>query len=227
MDAVDFCYKIMLEATGKNLQQGFFNPDSFNICFNQAQRSYSAYLLGNFQTYTPGRPISKVELGQNSVVRTRLIPTIYGYNLNIDTSGFAPYPGDYLQTDAMWSIYGFKRIRQAPQEKLYSIYNSKIDPIATNPIYEIIDRGFMFYPTMPEQYNKARLSYVRNPPDVVWGFTTDANGIEVYSAPHSTQPIWDEASLLEIIVRALAILGVKLQLGVVSQYAEQIKQGGQ
>ena len=210
MDAVDYCYNIVLYAAGKNLQQGYVSPDDFNLIFNQGQRSYSSFLLGSFQTYTPGRPVAKVELGQNSVVRQRLIPTIYGYNLNIDSSGFSPYPGDFLQVDAMWSIYGFKRIRLSPQEKLYSMYNSKIDPIATNPIYEIIDTGIMFYPSTPLDYSQARLSYVRNPPDVVWGYTDDPiTGLPVYSRARSTQPIWDEASLLEIIVRALALIGVK------------------
>lgn len=224
MDAVDFCYKVVLYAAGKNLQMGYVSPSDFNLIFNQGQRSYSSFLLGSFQTYAPGRPVSKVELGQNSVVRTRLAPTIYGYNLHIDSTGFSPYPGDYLQTDAMWSIYGFQRIRLAPQEKFYSIYNSKIDPIASNPIYLIEDVNFRFY---PQSLGMARLSYVRNPPDVVWGYVDDVNGNPVYSAARSTQPVWDEASLLEILVRALAIIGVNLQLGILSQYSQIIKEQGQ
>lgn len=224
---VDTVYRIWLYAIDKNKQQGYGSPQDFNDTINIAQKSYSSYLLGNFQTYIPGRPISKVELGQNSVVRTRLAPTIYGYNLQIDANGFSPYPGDYLQTDAMWSIYGYKRVRLAEQHKFSSIYNSKIDPIATNPIYQMQDIGFQFFPTNPLGFNQARMSYVRNPPDMIWGYTDDANGLPVYSAARSTQPIWDDASLLEIIVRALALVGMNLQLGVVSQYAEQIKQGGQ
>jgi hypothetical protein len=224
MYTVDEVYRIVLYATAKNKSQGYVSPDDFNLIINQGQRSYSSYLLGSFQSYTPGRPISKVELGQNSVVRQRLSPTIYGYNLHIDGTGFAPYPGDFLQVDAMWSIYGFNRIRYAPQEKFYSIYGSKIDPIATNPIYLIEDINFRFY---PQSLGNARLSYVRNPPDMVWGYVDDSNGLPLYSAARSTQPVWDDASMLEIIVRALALIGVNLQLGVVTQYAEIIKTQGQ
>lgn len=224
MDAVDYCYKIMLFATSKNLQQGYLSPSDFNLTFNQGQKSYSAYLLGSFQTYTPGRPISKVELGQNSVVRQRLTPTIYGFNLNIDGTGFAPYPGDYLQTDAMWSIYGYQRIRFIQQNYLQSVYNSTVDPVSTNPIYLIEDVGFRFY---PQSLGASRLNYARTPPDAIWGYDEDINGIPVYNALKSTQPIWDSASLLEIIVRALAIIGVNLQLSVVSQYADVIKTQGQ
>lgn len=226
MDKVDFCYKIILLAVAKNLQQGYVSPDDFNNAINFGQRGYSSYLLGSFQTYTPGRPISKVELGQNSIIRQRLAPTIYGYNLHIDSNGFAPYPGDYLQTDAMWGIYGAKRIRFADQHNFSSIYGSVIDPIATNPIYTIEDSGQMFYPTQPYGFNMARLHYVRTPPDMVWGYIDDANGIPEYSAARSTQPVWDEAALLEIIVRALALLGVSLQLNAVVQYAEIIKTQG-
>jgi hypothetical protein len=219
---VNDVYKLILYATSKNLQSGYVSPSDFNNVINIAQKSYSSYLLGNFQTYTPGRPISKVELGQNSVVRQRLSPTIYGYNLHIDVSGFAPYPGDYLQTDAMWSIYGYQRIRYVQQNYLQSVYNSTIDPYQTNPFYLIEDVGFRFY---PQSIGMSRLNYVRNPPDMVWGYTDDANGLPVYSSAKSTQPIWDDASILEIIVRSLAIIGVNLQLGVVQQYAQEIKDG--
>lgn len=222
MDVND-CYVIMLYACAKNASQGYLSPSDFNTAFNHAQKSYSAYLLGNFQTYTPGRPIAKVELGQNSVVRQRLSPTIYGYNLHIDSTGFSPYPGDYLQTDAMWSIYGFQRIRYIQQNYLQSVYNSTIDPYQTNPIYLVEDLGFRFY---PQSLGSSRLNYVRNPPDVVWGYTEDLNGLPVYSAARSTQPLWDDAGLFEIIIRALALVGVNLQLGVVIQYAEVIKKEG-
>ena len=143
---VDQAYSIMKYALAKNISQGYFSPVDFGIAFNSAQKSYTAYLLGNFQTYNPGRPISKTELGQNAVVRQRLSPVIYGYILDVDTTGFSPYPGDYIQSDAMWSLYGFQRIRLVEQDQLYSVYNSVIDPIASNPIHLIEDVGFRFYP---------------------------------------------------------------------------------
>lgn len=206
-------------------QGGGLSPEEFNRNINIGQRSYIAFLLGNFQTYTPGRPIAKVELGQNSVVRERLTPSIYQYNLNVDPSGFCPFPGDYLQTDAMWSIYGYQRIRFTDQERWYSTYNSDIDPIATNPIYMLKDiLGFQFG---PEDIGQAKLSYVRNPPNMIWAFTLDGNGREVYDAANSAQPIWGELQILEVIVRALRLVGVNLQADQVSQYSNEIKNFGQ
>lgn len=220
---VNETYELMQYIIAKN-QQGYLSPDEFILTINQAQRSYQSYLLGSLQTYIPGRPVAKVELGQNSVVRQRLSPSIYNYNLSVDGTGFSPYPGDYLQADAMWSIYGNNRIRYVQQDALYSFYNSVIDPVTTNPIYLIEDVGFRFYPVTTAT---AKLSYVRNAPDMVWGYTDDANGNPVYNPLSSTQPIWDDASMLEIIARALRMVGVNLQSAVVSQYAEEIKNQGQ
>ena len=42
-------YKIVLYAVSKNLQQGYVSPEDFNNSINIAQKSYVAYLLGNFQ----------------------------------------------------------------------------------------------------------------------------------------------------------------------------------
>ena len=221
---VDDVYQIVQYACGKNLQQGYISPADFNLTINQAQKSYASYLLGNFQQYQPGRPQARVEFGQNTVIRQRLTPIIYGYNLTIDATGFSPYPGDYLQQDAMWSFYGYNRIREVQQQYFYSIYNSVIDPVTSWPVYMLEYDGFRFF---PNNTNQAKLSYVRNPPDMIWGYTLNVNGIPVYNPASSTQPVWDDASILEIIVRALRIIGVNLQYNDVNAYANEIKQVGQ
>jgi hypothetical protein len=60
-----------------------------------------------------------------------------------------------------------------------------------------------------------------------WGYTLNVNGIPVYSAGSSVQPVWDDATILEIIVRALRLVGVNLQYNDVSAYANQIQVQGQ
>lgn len=220
---VNEIYQLIQYISNKN-QQGYITPSQFNTVINQAQKSYTSYLLGSFQQYTPGRPVARVELGQNSVLRQRLSPIIYGYVLSVNSTGFSPYPGDYLQADAIRSIYSFERVRFVQQDSLYSYYNSAIDPIATNPIYLLEDIGFRFYPTT---ISSTYLSYVRNPPDMIWGYSYDSNNRPVYNASVSTQPVWDVASILDIVSRALAMIGVNLQAGTISQYAQEIKVNGQ
>ena len=85
-------YEIVLYVNAKNQGQGYISPADFNLFINQSQNQYQSFLLGSLQSYRPGRPMPTVEFGENSVVRERLTPTIYGYNLNIDTTGFSPYP---------------------------------------------------------------------------------------------------------------------------------------
>ena len=217
-------YQLVLYATAKNASQGYVSPADFNLTINQAQKSYVSYLLGSFQTYSPGHSVARVEFGQNTIVRTRLAPIIYWNTLTVDINGYAPYPGDYLQSDAMFTYSGYNRIRAVQQDSLYSYYNSVIDPVSSNPIYILETEGFRFF---PPNLGAAKLSYVTNPPNMVWGYTLDGNGIPVYSSGTSVQPVWDDASILEIIVRALSIIGVNLQLNALEQYSMVIKNQGQ
>lgn len=221
---IDEIYQLVLYSTAKNLQQGYVSPDDFNLTINQAQKSYVSYLLGSFQQYMPGRPIARVEFGQNTIIRTRLAPIIYWYILTVDPDGYVDYPNDYLQTDAMFTEDGYQRIRAVQQDSLYSFYNSAIDPVATNPIYILEETGFHFF---PEDIGTAKLSYVANPSNMLWNYTLNGNGIPVYNSGTSIQPVWDDASILEIIVRALALIGVNLQLNTVEQYSMAIKNQGQ
>jgi hypothetical protein len=220
---VDEMYSLMKFISNKN-QQGYLPPEKFHLVANQGQRSYTSWLLGSFQSYQPGRPMATVELGDNSVVRQRLSPVIYGYTLNVDSGGKSPYPGDFIQVDAMWSFYNINRIRFTEQSRLFSFYNSVIDPIVTNPIYLIEDTGFQFY---PETISQAKLSYVRDAPDIIWGYTLDVNGRPVYNAATSQQPVWDTAAIFDIIVRALELVGISLQQQQVIAYSQEIKKAGQ
>lgn len=226
-------YKIVLYAVSKNLQMGYVSPEDFNNSINIAQKGYVSYLLGNFQQYQPGRPVARVEFGQNAVLRQRLTPIIYQTWLSIDSTGYSPYPsaasqlpsgGAYMQTDAMWSAYGYERIREVQQHYFYSIYNSVIDPIDSWPVYMIQNNGFQF---APFGLGSARISYIIEPPDMVWGYTLDGNGVPVYSAANSVQPVWDDVSIMEIIARALRLIGVNLQYNDVAAYANQIQFQGQ
>lgn len=222
MANVNTVYELMLFVINKN-QNGYFAPEDFDRTINQAQVDYITYLLGVFQQYTPGRPIAKVELGNNQTVRQRLTPVIYEYNLTVDGNGSSPYPGDYLQTDAMWTMAGFNRIRFVQQDSLFSYYNSTIDPIQTNPIYLLQDAGLKFYPS---DLGSAKLSYIRTPPAIHWGYTLDVNDRPVYDPTTSADPIWNDTSIWEIVARALKMVGVDLQAADVSRYADEIKQLG-
>ncbi len=219
------CYVLMEKICAKNRQQGYLTQDEFNIYINAAQRSYLDYLLGQYQKYAPFRPIAVVEFGQTKRLRQSLAPLIYGTVLSINNvTGVSPFPSDLEETDNMWSVYGNYNIRFTQQPRLDSFYHSTIDPIEANPVFLIKHEGFQFY---PEDIGLARLSYVRTPPAIIWGSQPDFNGIPQYDPATSQDPVWSDTDILNIIVRALAMVGVSMQFGAVVQFANQIKEGGQ
>ena len=219
------CYVLMEKICAKNRQQGYLTQDEFNIYINAAQRSYLDYLLGQYQKYAPYRPIAVVEFGQTKRLRQSLAPLIYGTVLSINNvTGISSFPSDLEETDNMWSVYGNYNIRFAQQPRLDSFYHSTIDPIEENPVFLIKHEGFQFY---PEDLGLARLSYVRTPPSIIWGSQPDFNGIPQYDPLTSQDPVWSDTDILNIIVRALDMVGVSMQFGAVVQYANKIKEGGQ
>ena len=236
---VNDMYRICQFAINK-AQNGYLTPSEFNLIINQAQISYQDYLLGEFQQYQYGRPQARVSYSQNENIRQRLTPLIYQATLSPNvTTGIAPYPENFLQVDAMWEADGLHRIRFVPQDSLYSYYNSEIDPIATNPIYLLQKDQFQFYPkNISSLSGHPIVSYVRSAPDIVWAYTT-VSGRAVYAPPGQTQPpaqtpvtgsvnpVWYDVDILEIITRALKLIGLNLQIGQVEQYANQVTQTGQ
>jgi hypothetical protein len=218
---VNDMYRICQFAVNK-AQNGYLTPSEFNLIINQAQVSYQDYLLGEFQQYQYGRPQARINYSQNENIRQRLSPLIAETTLSINGSGEAAYPADYVQADAV-RTGAFKRVRYVQQDSLYSYYNSQIDPIATNPIYLLEPTGFQFYPVT---LGNAILTYVKDAPTIVWAYTT-VSGRPVYDSGSSVQPVWDNVDLLEIIARALKLIGLNLQDGQVQQYANQVTQQGQ
>ena len=227
---VNDMYRICQFAVNK-AQNGYLTPSEFNLTINQAQVSYQDYLLGEFQQYQYGRPQARVNYSQNENIRQRLSPLIAETTLSINTTtGEAPYPNDYVQADAIRTTT-FDRVRYVQQDSLYSYYNSTIDPVATNPIYLLEPTNFQFYPKTlgmsgTSGNGSAVLTYVKDAPQIVWAYTL-VSGRPVYDSASSVQPVWDNVDLLEIIARALKLVGVNLQAGQVEQYANQVTQQGQ
>jgi hypothetical protein len=231
---VDFAYSITQFICNKNQNGGNISPDEFNAVITQAQLGLFNYLLGQFQDYSVGRPGARVEFGVNMVVRQRLAPFIGPrVLLTVDDTGFVSYPADYQQWDAFFQINLIHRLRPVQQNKLYSFIKSFIDPIATNPVVTIEDKGFRVYPNPTDTgtsipNSQFQLSYVSTPPAIVWRYTPDSiTGLPVYNPSTSVDPKWYDVDMMEVISRALAMIGINLQSQEVSQYAGMITKGGQ
>lgn len=221
---VDIMFQITLYALAKNLGQGNLNPGDFNNLATMSQYEYAVWLLGDFTQYQPGRPQARVQFGMNEQVRQRLTPFIAPVTpLVIDVTGFVAYPGDYLHGDAMYDA-NMNAVRYVPQHKWSAFKNSRIDPVATNPIFKIEKTGFRF---LPIALGAANLSYVAKMPAIVWNSAPDANGVPVYAPVGSVDPAWSELDMSEIIARVLRKCGVSLSNQEVNQYAQEVKMQGQ
>ena len=219
---VNDMYQICQFAINK-AQNGYLTPSEFNLTINQAQVSYQDYLLGEFQQYQPGRSQARINYSQNENIRQRITPLLATASLAVNAgTGAVVYPGDYLQADSLLTST-LQRVRYTQQDSLYSYYNSTIDPVATNPIYMITSTGFQFYPIT---IGTVTLNYIKEAPSIVWAYTT-VSGRPVYDSASSVQPVWADVDLLEIIARALKIIGLNLQDGQLQQYANQVTQQGQ
>lgn len=219
---VNEVYKLIQFIINKN-QNGYLTPDEFNQVINQAQVSYMDYLVGQFQQYQAGRPIPTVQFGNNETTRQRVTPFLYSATLTVDGGGFSSYPSDYLLTDTMWTSSKDK-IKFVQQDYLSNYLNSRITPVDTNPIYLIEREGFRFY---PNTIGSAIVNYIKSPRTIVFGYTLDGDGLPVYNSATSVDPEWQELDLLEIISRALRMIGVNLQSGAITQYANEITKTGQ
>lgn len=216
-------YKIIQYAANKN-QNGYISPDNYNLIINQGQRDYMKWLIGEAQTYMPGRPVSKVELGNDQRILRSLAPFIsLPATIAINGSGVALWPSGMEEVIAMYTN-SMDRIRYVQQDSLWSYLQSEIDPVETNPIYLISLNAFQFYPI---NLGTARISFISTPSPIVWAYTTDSNGRPIYDAGSSVAPAWQDTDMMEVIVRALRLVGVNLQVGDVSMYAKEIKELGQ
>lgn len=227
--SVDTLYQL-IQYISNNFQRGNVSPKRFNLIIQQANTSFLDYLLGQLQQYSYGSPASRVQFGVNETARQRLTPCIDPIvTLSIDNTGLAPYPDKFEQVDAMYDG-NLNRIRFVPQHKLPSYRTDQIDPIATNPIYVLESGGFRFYPNMTDDdlpSSTAKLSFVHTPPVIFWNSTPDGQGRPVYTPTGSTDPIWYDVDCLEIVSRALKMVGINLSAPEVSQYADNILKVGQ
>jgi hypothetical protein len=219
---VNTVYSLINYITNK-VQSGYISPDEFNLIINQSQFSYLSTFIRQFQQYQHGRPIPKYQFGNNEITRQSITPFITNITLTIDGQGIVAYPNDYIVTDTILTI-GDGVVKYVQQNQLSAFLKSKIDKIEDNPIYVIENNRFKFY---PNNIGSVKLSYIKKPNDIIWGYTINVDGIPVYDINTSEDPEWDDLDMLEIISRALRMVGVNLQSNAVSQYANEITKTGQ
>lgn len=163
---IDENFRLVNYIVGKN-QNGNVTPDNFNLLIKSSNEEYKSFLIGQVEQFQYNSPKSRVDLGNNEKVLSKLSPFIPSpVSLTIDGSGIAPYPDDYDERVALYTST-MQKIRWASQERLAAYLTDPIDPVADNPIYLLETANFQFYPVT---LATAKLSYIQHGATPYWGY---------------------------------------------------------
>lgn len=207
--SVDYNYQFALKLIKKN-QSGGLASKEFEYHWNDAQGSYQDDLLGRFQMRSNGKTGTNTGLIEDETILQKLAAFTKPINLTI-TSGNADKPSDFVYRLAL-RINGVDAYK-INQGQIANVNASVIDPpsTTTNTYYFVEYEGYYYFlpRTLPtEDITTAQLDYIITPPNVIWGYTFDTNGRQVYNPGTSVQPLWDSNSCREITKRMLTNLGV-------------------
>ena len=206
--SVDYLYKFYLKLTRYN-QSAKTASTEFAVHWNDASGSYMDDMLGRFQARNNGKTGNNTGLIQDETIMQKLSPFIQTAAVTI-TTGTGTKPADFIYRLA-FRINGVDCYK-INHNKISEVNKSIIDPpsISGNMFY--FTEGVTGYKILPATYTgSSELNYISTPVDVVWGFTYDGNGRQVYDVTSSVQPLWDSNSCREITKRMLTNIGVSLK----------------
>ena len=215
---VDQCYSILRFIVRKN-QLGSLSPSDFQYAFNTAQRNYYDLLVGRIEQYRYDKPTPRIGLSMTDNVVSRLMPFQKSTSSSLIGGLFAK-PNDFNKLLAMYTA-GNYRVYRVEENTFAERIQDSIDPVnEANAFYVEEAADFRVYPS--SYVGIITLKYLFSPTDVVWNYTTDGSGRPVYSLSGSTQPLWKDNDIDEILARAAKIVGVSLKEPILTQFGEQV-----
>lgn len=211
---IDTVYQLVLYIANKE-QRGDINPAKFNILARTAQLQFLSKRVGNIQIMTD-RGVPQVGYESTWRIHEDLRPFVYGpVQIPINNQGYFNYPYGYIWPDAIHKN-DFRQITRITSDQYPFIKHSQIKPptpeypvcILRNP-YGFID---------PYSIGSFQMSYLKMPPDPVWGYTV-VNDKPVFDISSSVDFTINPLSYLELVMIILQNVGVNLSSDTISQYA--------
>lgn len=142
-------------------------------------------------------------------------------SIQVSSTGFATEPSNYFYFSSARVKY---YVDNVPYEADIDIiketelglrFNSQINPISKRfPVMLLRSGGFQVYPTDIES---VVLTYIKEPSDPVWAYTT-LNGRPVYDSANSTDFELPSDQATDIIYRVCQILGIRIRRQDLVQY---------
>jgi len=215
---VDQIYKLCLRIIRKN-QSGSLSSLEFNDFWSIEQTAYMSDLLGRFQRSNNGKEGANTGLIENQTIITKLSPFIKNGTIAVST-GNGPKPADFQYELAL--RIGGEMVIHINHNQISNVNNSVIDPpsVSNNSYYCVEYQHY--YAFLPNTVTSADLDYVSAPVPVLWNYSFDGSGRQVYNPSGSVDPVWDDATCWEITERMLKKVGVSLGAKDFEQYANSV-----
>lgn len=225
---VNYLYEFVLKLIRKN-QSGGLSSTEFQYHWNDSQAAYQDDLLGRFQAMNTGKTGPNTGLLENETILQKLSPFTKPSTINI-IDGSIEKPSDFIYRLAL-RINGVD-VYKINQNQIATVNANVIDPPSVNEdkyyFVEYEDYYYILPNTLPTvDITSAELDYISTVTNIVWGYTFEANGKQVYNAGTSVQPLWDSNSCREITKRMLKNLGVSFKDRDFASFGQTVIQSGE
>lgn len=194
-------------------QAGSISATDLFYAWNIEQNAYHSDLLGKWQNRNNGKTGQNTGLLLDETIMTKLSPFTIPGSVDI-VSGAATKPTDF--------IYGLARrlslnsieylVTKINHGQIWYVNNDPIDPPSiTDGTYYIVEYED-YYSVLPSTATgNLLLDYIAQCEDIIWGFTFDAQGRQVYNPGTSVQPKWNTPTIIEITKRTLTSFGISFK----------------
>ena len=218
---VDDIYKLTRFLTKQN-QSGSISATDLCLAWNTEQHAFQSDLLGKWQNRNNGKTGANTGLVLNETVSTLLAPFTLAGSITL-ASGKATKPAGFVYELAMRLLVSGTEhdVTKINHGQIIQVNKDVIDtPSTTDHNYYAVEYE-AYYQFLPVTAAGAlKLDYITACTDIVWGFTYDVDGRQVYNVGTSVQPKWDTPSIVEITKRSLANLGVSFKDNDFSQFGK-------
>tara|TARA_R100001377_G_C3185711_1_gene108465 strand:- start:427 stop:1095 length:669 start_codon:yes stop_codon:yes gene_type:complete len=210
---IDELYRfVKLMANKEN--RGWIKPTEFNLLATRAQLDLIKDRVGN---PSPDGMVNGFRENSQFYDELRSVIT-YNTLMTPDADGDFAFPANYLYFLGL--RFDDSEVDMVGHGDITIRRKSFLNPPSTDsPIGIIISDGVRIFTSSGgnQSTGALRLTYVSEPADPVWAFTT-VNNIEIYNVSASTQLVLPSTTHKEIAHRILAYLGVTLREATIVEY---------
>lgn len=218
--------KSLVELVVNKDQSGLWTPARFNLACESVNIQLFNDYYGQPVLSKDGKQINDVYYQSTERITNNLRPFITPIILQIDQTGKAIRPTDYVQTSSVRYQYGDKQVElQEVNDGDLGEYlgGDLLTPTKQYPIFCNYSDRLQFY---PKDLSRVFFTYLRKPVTPVWGFTV-VNNRPVYDPATSTDFDYTSENLNEIVIRIVKLYGISIREAELNAFAQnQENKGG-